>query len=56
MEKLPGFPRSDVDLWDDTVLADPYPTYRALRDLGPVVWLERPGLLAFPGSTSCGRC
>ena len=48
METLPGFPTSDVDLWDDAILADPYPAYRALRDLGPVVWLERPGLLALP--------
>ena len=48
MATLRGFPTSDVDLWDDAILADPYPAYRALRDLGPVVWLERPGLLALP--------
>ncbi len=48
MATLLGFPTSDVDLWDDAILADPYPTYGALRDLGPVVWLERPGLLALP--------
>ncbi|MEW6435604.1 MAG: cytochrome P450 [Pseudomonadota bacterium] len=34
-------PVSDVDLYCDGVLSDPYPTYRALRDAGPVVWLER---------------
>ena len=28
----------DVDLYSDDVLADPYPHYRALRDLGPAVY------------------
>lgn len=28
------------DLFTDDVLDDPYATYRALRDLGPVVWLD----------------
>lgn len=37
LEKL----SSDIDLWSDDVLADPYPTYAALRALGPVVWLSR---------------
>ncbi|MFE7228645.1 cytochrome P450 [Nocardioides sp. NPDC057577] len=32
-------PNSDVDLFDDEILIDPYPTYAALRDLGPVVHL-----------------
>ncbi len=45
--KPEGCPTSDVDLWSDDVLADPYSSYRALRDLGPVVWLQRHGLLAF---------
>lgn len=33
-------PRSDVDLFADDVLDDPYPHLRALRDAGPVVWLD----------------
>lgn len=33
--------RSDVDLFDDALLADPYPTYRELRDLGAAVHLDR---------------
>jgi cytochrome P450 len=41
-------PTSDVDLWSDEVLADPYPTYRTLRNLGPAVWLERVGVVTFP--------
>ena len=34
-------PSTDVDLWADAVLADPYAAYAALRRLGPVVWLSR---------------
>ncbi|MEV0154687.1 cytochrome P450 [Micromonospora sp. NPDC050686] len=32
-------PISDLDLFDDTVLVDPYPSYAALRDVGGVVHL-----------------
>ena len=39
-------PIYDVDLYDDDVLRDPYPHYRALRELGPVVWLPRNALYA----------
>ncbi|WP_420138040.1 cytochrome P450 [Sphingomonas sp.] len=34
-------PRSDMDLYGDAALIDPYPHYRALRDLGSAVYLER---------------
>ncbi|MCP3731379.1 cytochrome P450 [Sphingomonas sp. MG17] len=34
-------PASDLDFWSDEVIADPYPHYRTLRDIGPVVWLSR---------------
>jgi cytochrome P450 len=37
---------SDVDLFADEVLADPYPTYARLRSLGPVVWLPKHGFYA----------
>lgn len=33
-------PSYDVDLYTDEALADPYQHYRALRDLGPAVWLS----------------
>lgn len=33
--------RSEIDLYSDAVLADPYPTYRALRDQGSAVYLEK---------------
>lgn len=34
-------PTSDLDLYSDDVLAEPYPHYRRLREAGSVVWLER---------------
>jgi cytochrome P450 len=41
-------PTTDLDPWSEEALADPYPVYRQLRDLGPVVWLERYGLPTLP--------
>ena len=41
-------PSSAVDLFDDDVLAAPYEHYGALRDLGPVVWLEQHEVYAVP--------
>lgn len=35
---------SDLDLFSDQALADPYPQYQVLRDLGPAVHLSRHGL------------
>jgi cytochrome P450 len=35
-----SIPSYDADLYSDDALAEPYGHYRALRDLGPVVWLE----------------
>ena len=34
------------DFYADKVIADPVPCYRAMLDLGPVVWMERNGLHA----------
>jgi cytochrome P450 len=34
-------PHSAVDLFDDELLHDPYPTYRELRDLGAAVHLDQ---------------
>lgn len=39
-------PVYDVDLYDDDVLRDPYPHYRALRELGSIVWVPRNALYA----------
>ena len=41
-------PSTDVDLWADDVLVDPYPAYAELRDLGPVVWMTKYGAYALP--------
>ena len=34
-------PVSNVDMFSDAALADPYPVYRELRELGGAVWLDR---------------
>jgi cytochrome P450 len=39
-------PTSDIDLFSDAVIADPYPIYRTLRNLGPVVLLVQQNLYA----------
>ena len=46
MQANPDAPVSDIDLYDDRVLEDPYPAYTRLRDLGPAVWLEKYGMYA----------
>jgi cytochrome P450 len=39
-------PPCEVDLWSDEVLLEPWAHYRAIRDLGPAVHLERYDLYA----------
>ncbi|MCX7173874.1 MAG: cytochrome P450 [Proteobacteria bacterium] len=34
-------PKSEIDLYADESLLDPYPLYKQLRDLGAVVWLPQ---------------
>jgi cytochrome P450 len=34
-------PMSELDLYSDEVIRDPYDAYRELREQGPVVWLEK---------------
>jgi cytochrome P450 len=41
-----GIPVSDFDPYSAEVLSNPYPYYEELREAGPVVWLERYGVLA----------
>lgn len=36
-----SIPTSDLDLYSDNVLTEPYEQYRRLRDAGSAVWLER---------------
>jgi cytochrome P450 len=33
-------PELDADLYTDAAIRDPHPLYRAIRDLGPAVWLR----------------
>jgi cytochrome P450 len=42
----PGHPYSDADPFSDATLTNPYPMYAMLRELGPVVRLERYGAWA----------
>lgn len=39
-------PELDTDLYSDAAIADPYPLYRVIRDLGPAVWLRAHGVWA----------
>ncbi|MTD52996.1 cytochrome P450 [Amycolatopsis pithecellobii] len=41
-------PHSDIDLFDDKILHDPYPVYRDLRQLGGAVHLDRFDAWALP--------
>ncbi|MBB4683323.1 cytochrome P450 [Amycolatopsis jiangsuensis] len=45
---MPAIPAYPHDIWTDDVLLDPHPHYRALRELGPVVWLEAHQMYAVP--------
>ncbi len=37
----PSAPTSDVDFFSDDILLNPYPTYAQIRELAPVVWMEK---------------
>lgn len=41
-------PVYEPDLYSEAAIRDPYPHYRAMRDLGPVVWLPKQNLYALP--------
>jgi cytochrome P450 len=41
-------PKSDIELYATEALLDPFPIYKTLRDLGPVVWLEAYGMFILP--------
>ena len=48
MTSTQAVPASDVDLFSDEMLLDPFEQYRTLRDAGPVVYLGRLGMWAIP--------
>ena len=39
-------PISTLDPYTDLALLNPWPLYRELREMGPVVWLEKYGMFA----------
>ena len=41
-------PRSDIDLFSDETLYDPYPAYAQLRELGPAVYMTTVDAWAIP--------
>jgi cytochrome P450 len=41
------------NIYSARAIADPYPHYRRLRDLGPVVWLARQRVYALPRFAEC---
>ena len=45
MTDIPGY---EPDIFDEAAQLEPYGHYRALRELGPVVWLAAHDLYAFP--------
>jgi cytochrome P450/ferredoxin-NADP reductase len=42
----PNIPVYPEDVYSDTFILDPYPRYREMRELGPVIWLEQHGVYA----------
>lgn len=45
---MASLPETEVDIYSDEILDDPYEFYRSLRGLGPVVHLNRYGFYAIP--------
>lgn len=46
-------PSFDIDLFTEEARLDPHPTWRVLREAGPVVWLERYGVYALTRYAEC---
>ena len=50
---MSAIPTSDIELYSDEALNDPWPRYRAFRDLGSTVWLEQYGIYVHPRFAEC---
>lgn len=53
MNRSAPAPTYDDDLYASWAILDPYPHYRRLRELGPVVWLRRQRVHALPRYAEC---
>jgi len=53
MKSPTGAPAYGADLYTTAAIRDPYPHYRNLRELGPVVWLSRHKIHALPRYAEC---
>ena len=47
----PAAPSYEMNIYTPEAILDPYPHYRRLRELGPVVWLARHRVYALPRYT-----
>ncbi|MCB1337835.1 MAG: cytochrome P450/oxidoreductase [Maritimibacter sp.] len=45
---MKDLPTLDIDFYSDEVIADPFPVYEKMRDMGPVVYLSRHDVYALP--------
>ncbi|WP_422747108.1 cytochrome P450 [Mycobacterium sp. WMMD1722] len=53
LRRPPHLPVYRPDIYSRSAILDPYPHYRAIRRLGPVVWLARHRLVALPRFAEC---
>ena len=51
--KPAGIPVFKPDIYSVDAITDPHPHYQQLRDLGPVVWLEKQRVYALPRYAEC---
>jgi cytochrome P450 len=51
--KPTGVPAYQPDIYSLDAIVDPYPHYRRLRELGPVVWLAKQKVYALPRYSEC---
>ncbi|HZA09655.1 cytochrome P450 [Mycobacterium sp.] len=53
MRRPDDVPRYRRNIYSAAAIVDPYPRYRLLRELGPVVWLSRQRVYALPRYAEC---
>ncbi|MGV1006738.1 MAG: cytochrome P450 [Candidatus Nanopelagicales bacterium] len=53
MSRSSAAPTYGANIYSTEAIVDPYPHYRRLRELGPVVWLSRQKVYALPRYAEC---